>query len=345
MPPTPRAAVIKIKEVAELAGVAPSSVSRALNDHPDVSPAMKARVLKAAEQLGYLPNFPARGLRSGVTRTVGFVVRDISIVLFAGIVMGAEQEFERHGYSILLTNSRQDPKLEARHIEVLRQHRVDGLILSLQSEANMQTLSALRNVQVPVVLLDRELSGVATDSVVFDHVSGVHDAVSALLKLGHRKIALLVGSAETRATRCRIQGYALAHERARVPVNWGNVIRLDTTASDAASSAVAQLLDLAPPPTAIVAGDAPIGVCLLRELSRRRLRPGRDLSMVVCDDHELFRFMDSPVSVVYRDPVNMGIRAAQLLLERLTGGPREPVCELLPTIFLPRATILAPAGC
>lgn len=336
--------MIKIKEVAELAGVAPSSVSRALNDHPDVSPEMKARVVAAAQQLGYQPNFLAQSLRSGATRTIGFIVRDISIPLFAGIVKGAEQELESHGYSILLTNSLQDAKLEARHIEVLRQRRVDGLILSLQSEASTQTLSALHKVQVPVVLLDRELPGFAVDSVLFDHATGVHEAVSALLQLGHRRIALLVGSAETRATRNRIQGFALAHENAGVPVSHENVIELGVTTSDAATVAVARLLDLASPPTAVVAGEVQIGIAVLRELRSRGLRPGRDLSIVICDDHELFRVMDPPVSVVSRDPVEMGTIAAQLLLKRLADGAAPPACELLPTTFLPRSTTSAPAG-
>lgn len=335
--------MIKIKEVAELAGVAPSSVSRALNDHPDVSPEMKARVVRAAEQLGYQPNFLAQSLRSGATRTIGFIVRDISIPLFAGIVKGAEQEFESHGYSILLTNSLQDAKLEARHIEVLRQRRVDGLILSLQSETSTETLSALRGVQVPAVLLDRELPGFAADSVLFDHAAGVHEAVSALLKLGHRRIALLVSSAETRASRNRIQGFALAHERAGVPVSPGSVIELGVTTSDAASAVVAASLDLGSPPTAVVAGEAQIGIALLRELRSRGLRPGRDLSIVICDDHELFRVMDPPVSVVSRDPVDMGTIAAQLLLKRLTDGAAPPACELLPTTFRPRSTTSAPS--
>ncbi len=336
--------MIKIKEVAEVAGVAPSSVSRALNNHPDVSPEMKARVVKAAQQLGYQPNFLAQSLRNGATRTIGFIVRDISIPVFAGIVKGAEQEFESHGYSILLTNSLQNAKLEARHIEVLCQRRVDGLILSLQSEASAQTLSALHNVQVPVVLLDRELPGFAADSVLFDHATGVHEAVAALLKRGHRRIALLVSSAETRASRNRIQGFSLAYDKAGVPIGWGNVVEVGSTTSDAVGVAVAHLLDGAPPPTAVVAGEAQIGVALLRELRSRGLRPGRDLSIVICEDHELFRVMDPPVSVVSRDPVDMGRSAAQLLLRRLADSAAPPACELLPTSFLPRATISAPPG-
>ena len=187
--------------------MAPSSVSRVLNEHPDVSQEMRAKVLQAAEQLGYQPNFLAQSLRTGATRTVGFVVRDISIPLFAGIVKGAEQALEKNGYSVLLTNSLQNSALEAKHINVLRQRRVDGLILSLQSEANPDTFMALQNLQVPTVLLDRELVGFPTDAVLFDHASGVHDAVAALVERGHTHIGLLVGPPDTRASRDRILGF------------------------------------------------------------------------------------------------------------------------------------------
>src|SRR5579863_7394592 len=117
---TPREHQTTIKAVASRAGVAPSSVSRALNDHPDVSEEMRARVLEAVKELGYQPDFLAQSLRLGATRTIGFIVRDISNPLFAGIVKGAEQELESHGYSVLLTNSLQNSALEAKHINVLR---------------------------------------------------------------------------------------------------------------------------------------------------------------------------------------------------------------------------------
>ena len=257
--------MIKIKEVAALANVAPSSVSRVLNEHPDVSAEMRARVLQAAEQLGYQPNFLAQSLRTGATRTVGFVVRDISIPLFAGIVKGAEQALEKNGYSVLLTNSLQNSALEAKHINVLRQRRVDGLILSLQSEANPDTFKALQNLQVPTVLLDRELVGFPADAVLFDHASGVHDAVAGLVGLGHTHIGLLVGPPDTRASRDRIRGFTRACEEAGIPAGWDNIVQLSAITPETASQATASLLD---PPIALTALGG-------RRRSARDRRPGR----------------------------------------------------------------------
>ncbi len=332
--------MIKIKEVAQLARVAPSSVSRVLNDHPDVSPEMKERVLRAAEQLGYQPNFLAQSLRTGATRTVGFVVRDISIPMFGGIVKGAEQELESYGYSVLLTNSLQNSALEAKHISVLCQRRVDGLILSLQSEASAETFKALDNVQVPVVLLDRELIGLPADAVLFDHASGVQEAVADLVDLGHRRIGLLVGSSRTRASRDRIRGFMAACEGAGTSANWDSIVELPTATLEVVGQATASLLGQAV--TAIVAGDAQIGTALLGAMKERKVQPGRDVSLVICDDLELFRLVDPAVSVVYRDAEQMGAVAARILMKRLSGGVAGPIREILRTNYVARGSTMPP---
>ncbi|MCU1491353.1 MAG: transcriptional regulator, LacI family [Acidimicrobiaceae bacterium] len=331
-----------IKEVARLAGVAPSSVSRALNDHPDVSPEMRARVMEAVEELRYEPDFLAQSLRLGSTRTIGFIVSDISNPLFAGIVKGAEQELESHGYSILLMNSLGDPMLEAKHIGVLRQRRVDGFILSLQSETNSETLRALRNQSTPVVLLDREIRGVATDAVLFDHSTGVAEATSALLKLGHRKINFIVGSAETRGSRDRLKGFQRAYAAFGISSLDDVVIEVGSYSRDFGFEATKMVLERDDPPTAIIAANSQIGVGTLAALNEHGLRHGEDVSLVICDDVELLRLMDPPVSVVARDAEKMGTVAAELLLARMQ-EPESPLRSVvLPTLYIHRGSTVAP---
>jgi len=327
-----------IEEVAQLAGVARSSVSRALNDHPDVSPEMKARVRRAAERLSYQPDFLAQSLRRGATRTVGFIVRDISIPLFADIVKGAEAEFESKGYSVLLMNSLREPSLEAKHIRVLAHRRVDGLILSLASESSTATIAALRQVHAPTVLLDRDIVGLAVDAVRFDHAAGVHDAVTTLLRLGHRRIGLIVGSPDIRPTRERLRGYLGAYESAGIAVAREGVIQVATYTPDLAVEATFSLLDGPTRPTAILAGDSQLGTGLLLALSQRGLQHGRDLAIVICDDLPLLPFLDPPVSVVGRDAEAMGTVAAQLLLQRLADPDAPSATETLPTRFIDRGS-------
>lgn len=329
-----------IMEVARLAGVAPSSASRALNGQPDVSAELRARVLRAADQLGYQPDFLAQSLRRGATRTIGFIVRDISLPLFAGIVKGAEQVLEQEGYSVLLTNSLQNPHLEAKHIGVLCGRRVDGLILSLQSETNAESLLALRRARVPMVLLDRDMTGVTADAVLFDHATGVEQATTHLLELGHRRIALLIGSTETRASRERLRGYLNAYERAEIPVRVDDVHHMDTFTPDFQSTTSALLGRR--PVTAIVAGDSQLGVGLLRALRERGVHHGRDMSVIVCDDLDVFHLTDPPVSVVTRDADASGMLAARLLIRRLREPSADPDHQLLPTELILRGSTSAP---
>ena len=330
-------ALAKISEVAKLAGVAPSSVSRALSNHPDVSEEMRLRVLRAADQLGYRPNLLAQGLRRGQTRTVGFIVRDISIPTFAGIVKGAEEEFESHGYSILVTNSLQSSALEAKHVEVLIQRQVDGLIISLQSESSLEMLRALERVQVPIVLLDRELTSFDCDSVCFDHAAGVRQAVEALIQLGHRRIGFLGGSPDRRASRDRLSGYLAALESAGIVPNESWMVQLGVTAHDGVHGGVLRLLDQEPRPTAILAGDGNLGVELLTAMREGGIAIGRDMAVVICDDHELLRLMEPPISVVARDVELMGRSAARLLITRLNAAASPSVREVLPTTFISRS--------
>src|SRR5213082_1578211 len=144
-----------MREVADLAGVAMSSVSRVLSGHPDVSPKMRERVLAAVDELGYKPDLLAQSLRRRETLSVGFVVGDISNPLVAEIVTGAESTLHANGYSMLLTNSLGDPQLEVAHIRLLARRRVDGLVISVLDESHQDALGALRELDIPIVVLDR----------------------------------------------------------------------------------------------------------------------------------------------------------------------------------------------
>jgi LacI family transcriptional regulator len=186
-----------MREVAEHAGVAMSSVSRVLSGHPDVSPRMRAVVMAAVSELGYQPDMLAQGLRRGRTFSVGFTVSDIANPVLAQAVTGAEKRLRRSGYSLLLTNSEGRPELDVEHILLLARRRVDGLILSLAEEHHEGTAEALRAVDTPVVLVDRDApDGVSASCAAFDHASGMQAAAEHLLALGHRDFALIIGGPE-----------------------------------------------------------------------------------------------------------------------------------------------------
>ncbi|MBA2578982.1 MAG: LacI family DNA-binding transcriptional regulator [Euzebyaceae bacterium] len=330
-----------MQDVAAQAGVALSSVSRALSGHPDVSPAMRKRVEDAAAALGYEPDLLAQSLRRGSTRTVGFVVRDISNPLFADIAKAAEQTLRHAGYSMLLTNSDGSTDIEAENVNLLRRRRVDGLILSSVSETEQRTLEVLRSTRIPIVLLDRETQSVAASAVISDHYHGIRAAVSELLTLGHRDIAMVSGPREIRPTRERLRGLVDAHRAAGVPLR-DDLLRLGSFAEDFAGRHTKDLLALARPPTAILAGGIQSAVGVLTTLAERGIRPGEDIGFVGVDDLPLLRLFNPPISVVTRDSSRIGQFAAQLFLDMVAGAP--PRVEVVSTEYVARASSGGPVG-
>jgi LacI family transcriptional regulator len=330
-----------MKEVASRAGVAMSSVSRVLSDHPDVSPTMRARVLAAVEELGYHPNMLARSLRAGQTMSIGFVVGDISNPLLAEITLGAETALREAGYSLLLTNSENQPGRDAEHIQLLQRRRVDGLLLSLASETDADTRAALAGLEQPFVLIDRELPEqpeMWAGAALSDHAAGMAAAVHHLLELGHRRIGLILGQ-PMRFSRERRRGLEHAFAEQRLPPSY--IVLEGHLNPEHGRQATAHLLDDAEPATAIVAGGNQLLIGVLRELERRELAPGRDVSLVTCDEIPLSELFRPPIAVIQRDNRDLGRRAAELLLGAISGA--EPRSDVLKTTFVPRASCAPPA--
>ncbi|MDQ3544343.1 MAG: LacI family transcriptional regulator [Actinomycetota bacterium] len=322
-------------DVAARAGVALSSVSRALSDHPDVSKKMRRRVNDAARELGYEPNFLAQSLRTGSTHMIGFLIRDIANPFFAAMANGAEHFVRQRGFVMLLVNSDGDPDVEANHINVLRRRRVDGLILNLVTEDHEPTLEALATLETPYVLVDRTLPGTVASAVLCDHYTGVRSAAEDLLAHGHRRIALVTGQRSVRPVRERLRGLTDAFSIAGLAHD-DRLVALGSFGGDFARQQTHALLDDAEPPTAILTGGAQVTIGVLKALAERGIVAGRDIAMVALDELDLLEIVQPAISVVARDPHRMGSEAARLLLDAAAGHPPQTV--LLPTTYSPRST-------
>jgi len=324
-----------MREVADLAGVAMSSVSRVLSNHPDVSPRMRARVLSAVDELDYKPNLLAQGLRRRETLSVGFVVGDISNPLLARIVTGAEAVLREAGYSMLLTNSEGEPELDAEHVLLFEQRRVDGLILSSASERYEPTIDALRRADVPIVVVDRELPPeLGASRVLSDHRTGMTAAVQHLLDLGHRRIGLILGQ-PVRPTTERRRALEDAFTGRGLPATYA--VCEGRFSAEHGEAAACELLDRPDPPTAVIAAGNQLVVGALRVLGERGIGLPDDLSFVGCDDVDITELYRPAIATVRRDNFELGRVAAELLLRRLR-GEHEPAEVVLPTEFVARAS-------
>ena len=325
-----------VREVAELAGVAISSVSRVLSEHPDVSSSMRVRVLAAVEELRYEPDFLAQSLRRGSTLSVGFVVGDISNPVMASFARGAETVLRAAGYSMLLMNSDGDPALDEAHIRFFQSRRVDGMLLSLASEKRRATLDLLETIGVPFVVFDREVPArIGANAVLSDHRTGMRAATEHLLDLGHRRIGLIIPSLEMRAGRERVGG--LRDAIAARGIEDETIVLPGSLLAEHGESATNELLDLPDPPTAIIAGGNQLLIGTLRVLTARGKRVGEDIALITCDDLPLTELYRPPIATISRDTIGIGRAAAQLLHARLQHA-EEPATVMLPTTYRPRAS-------
>ncbi len=326
-----------IKEVAERAGVAISSVSRVLSGHPDVSPAMRDAVHAAVRELGYRPNALARGLRQQRSMSVGFAVTDIANPIFADIVKGAERTLRAAGYSLLLTNSEGDPVLDAANISLLEDRQVDGLLLSLTLEDHPDVVKALKSCKLPMVLLDRDRpEGVQAMSASFDHRGGMREAVEHLLDLGHRDFALIVGgpALPARDRRRAVEETLWARGGRCLVIEGGFGV-------EGGYRGTLDVLARSPRPTALIAAGNTLMVGALRALHEQHVEIGTEMSFVGCDNVAIAELHQPPIAVTYRDPGALGELGARMLLGALTekdAAFEHPASEVLPTGFLRRAS-------
>ena len=330
---------LTMKEVALHANVALSSVSRVLNSHDDVSEKMRQKVLASCEELGYEPNLLASSLRSGSTKTVGFLISDISNPLYGDIAWGAERTLDLSGYSMILANSESDPRRDIEMIRLLKQRRVDGLILTVADDQSNDIYNELSKIKVPIVLIDREVSEMPELSAIFsDHSNGLKIAVEHLIKMNHKRIALITGPDSIRVNRERAMGFKRAFKTSKA--NYDNLLSRHVRYSPEEGMHITHsLLESPDPPSAIICGGNLLLLGVLRALKQRNLKVGEDISLVSCDEVPLTELHNPPISVIARDTSKMGESAASLLVNQMNSDtPVSRIIEL-PTTFHIRESI------
>ena len=330
---------VSIREVAERAGVAMSSVSRVLSDHPDVSPHMRERVLRAVDELSYEPDWLAQSLRRQETRTIGFVMNDMSNPILSQVALGAERLLHESGYSMLVTNSEGAAERDAQHIQLFGRRRVDGMMLATATERHRPTIAALRDLAVPGVVIDRNLPrSLNLSAAYFDHRSGMRDATRHLLDLGHRRITVILGQ-QFRPSIERRRGVEDAYAEHGAEPTF-DVIE-GTYSEEHGREATRAALDRDEQPTALIAASNQLVIGAIREISRRGLAIGSEISLVACDEISLTELSNPPIAVVDRDNLEIGRESAKLLLRRI-GGTDKAETVTLPTRFIPRASVGPP---
>ncbi|WP_458320066.1 LacI family DNA-binding transcriptional regulator [Mycolicibacterium brisbanense] len=313
-----------MREVAAAASVSVGTVSNVLNAPDKVAPATVARVQAAIDQLGFVRNDAARQLKAGRSRSVGLVVLDIGNPFFTDIARAAERRAGEHNLTVLLGTSDDDSARERAYIDAFDEQRVFGLLVSPVGE-DLARLNALRDRDTPVVLVDRDGSGTAFDSVAVDDVAGARLAVQHLCAIGRRRIAFVGGPATLRQIRDRRRGAADAV--AETPGAQLEII--DTSAPSVLDGRAAgeRLRDRSPedrPDAVFCANDLlAMGVLQALTLMGEVQVPG-DIALVGYDDIDFARSAVVPLTSVRQPTAEIGRTAVDLLIEAAESRAREP---------------------
>ncbi|GIF98956.1 LacI family DNA-binding transcriptional regulator [Catellatospora citrea] len=308
-------ATVSIKEVARRARVSVGTVSNVLNGRATVAAATRRRVLDVIAELGYVRNDSARQLRAGRSRTLAMVALDLANPFFTDVMRGAEIAAEDGGVNVMVLNSGEDPQRERRHLDLLSQQRVLGVLITPVDETHDAQLDGLVERGIPVVLVDRGSSSFHRCSVAVDDVLGGRLAGDHLRGQGHHRIAFAGGPFSLRQVADRHAGLTAA-------LGDGPQLRLVTTANlsvAAGRSAGREIADLpaGTRPTAVFCANDLIALGVLQEMTARGVRVPHDVAIVGYDDIEFAAAAAVPLSSVRQPREQLGRAAAQLLLEEV----------------------------
>ena len=316
MPGVPERATLR--DVARIAGVHPGTVSRALNPATEalVRDETVRRVRQVAEELGYRPNPLARGLKTNRSYTIGVIVPDIQNPLFPPIIRGLDDRLGQAGYTPLIANTDNDPDRERVDFEAMRTRAVDGFITAT-ARLDHELLDEIAAVGVPLVLVNRRVEDGSLPSATADDRAGVRLAVEHLIELGHTRIAHLGGPQDVSTGHQRAEGFREAMEAAGLDASLVRAGRAFTEPEGA--RLCEELIAAGEPVTAIVAGNDLMALGCYDVFAARGIRCPDDISVVGFNDMPFVDRFAPPLTTVRIPHYEIGVAAAQLLLDLLAG--------------------------
>ena len=311
-----------IKDVAEKAGCSTATVSRVLSGTGYISEEAKAKVLAAVAELDYRPNRFARSLRSRKSRVLGLILSDIRNPFFSAISRAVEDVATAAGYSTIICNTDEDPKKEARYLELMAEEKVAGILLS-PTRAGFKELAAVAKSLPPLALIDRKPPGIGIDSVVIDNFEASHKLAQALLNGGYQHIAGIFGAKSFTASERR-RGFEAAFEME--PAKLAGVFQAPAFEEEG-ERIMAEILAQQPAIDAVMCSSALLATGAYKALKRQGIRMPQDMGFACFDDLTWASFVDPPVTVIRQPASTIGQTAAELLMKRIEDASR-PISEI-----------------
>lgn len=307
-----------LKEIARILNISVSTVSRALHDHPSIGVTTCQKVKKIAAELEYEPNQTAIFFQKGKTFTIGVILPELSEAFFSSAISAIEDTAYKRNYTILLAQSHDDEQKEKQLAEKMKDHRVDGLLVSVaKTTSTFDHFDMLKRYNIPVVFFDRIPPLRDIHYVACNMETGTIDAVTFLLKKGHRSIGMINGPKTLSSSTERREGYIKALLKNRLKFDPSLIKSCDLT-EDSTNSALDELLASKRKPTAIVTFNDYVSLFAIRHARRLQIKINEDLEFVSYANLPLIHYMDhTPVASVEQFPYLQGKKATEILLDLL----------------------------
>jgi len=308
---------VTVKDIAKRLRLHYTTVSKALRDHPDISPATKQRVATLAEELNYHPNSIAKSLKRQATSTLGVIVPSIKNDFFSAVISGVEEVAYGREFNTVVCQSNESTEREAIHLDTLISNRAAGVLVSVaQTTTSGTRFRALQRQGIPLVFFDRVCPDVEAGKVVVDDFGGALRAVRYLVESGYRRIAHAAERGNTSVGRERCRGYISALEQCGVAVDH-DLIAYGGLEEKDGIAACRQFLARDPKPDAIFAVNDPVALGVYKEIRQRGLEIPGDVALVGFGDNTLSSYLDPPLTTVKQSPYEIGKVATRMLLRQI----------------------------
>lgn len=329
---------VTISDIAEKVGVSHATVSRVLNNSGYVKDETREKVLAVIKELNYTPSAIARSLSTSKTNTIGVIVPDINNLFFGEIIKGITEIADEHNLNIILCDTDEDKDKELKAINVLKEQRIQGLIITptfYKDTGNSENLNTLKNLGIPIILIDGHVEYLDFSGVFIDHIKGAYDGTAALIEAGHRKIAIITGDMNSRPAKERLLGYEKALEANNITIEKEYIFYGDYK-YETAYDITKQILKMENRPTAIfISSNTMILGCIKALYEENQNIPG-DMAIIGFDKIDVLNIIGMNISFINGPSIELGRKGMEMLLENLNSKGRTEIkrVTILPELLL-----------
>ncbi len=327
--------MVTIYDVAKKSGYSITTVSKVLNNYPNVSDKAKEKVEMVVKELGYMPNSSARTLATKKSKMIGVVFSEDSDVgithpFFSAVFESFKKQLELYNYDMLFVS--RNIENNQNYYNHLKNRGVDGVIVVVADSDEVE--KELMGSDIPVVFIDTLIEN--TNVVFSDNLHGSMIAVDHLYELGHRKIAHITGKPTLFTAMERIQGFQLAIEKYQLRIPASYIVDGGYFSYEGGRLAMMKLLTLADPPSAVFVSGDEMAIGAIKAIKEAGLRVPEDISIIGFDDISIAKYTDPPLTTIRQDTDRIGRQAAVLLLDEIDGGSKSYQSKVIPVSLVKR---------